>query len=229
MLIGAHSKIKAINKSTGGLFSCFNYIFLTKPLNFPWINAVASPHCVFVRGCFRERVCVLMLHGYEAAVLHLLQVHEDLEGISDGYVVRQPPHPKWQEPSKSCSHGLALTWEEVLRGSGEAATWGSCVWILMEMLVSVESEKERGPPPSAVHSWCLVKRGCCPGRAVSYMWYFLTSSRSTHRAFPYPDAAAILWEVAEYNLCIFVQEEEEDPFYHEQKLSYANSSRLAIL
>lgn len=43
------------------------------------------------------------------------QVHEDLEGVSGGYTARQPP------PHKILLLGSALTWEEAVRGSGEAA------------------------------------------------------------------------------------------------------------
>ena len=72
------------------------------------------------------------------------------------------------------------------------------------------------------------EEGTLTGKGCQLYVVFLMSSLSTGRVFPYPNAAGILWKVAEYNLGIFIQE-EEDTFCHGQKTSHANYSRLAIL
>lgn len=89
MLIWLHGKRKVINRSVGGLFICFNYIFPAKPLNFSWIYAVASPHSVFVL----------------------------YKGGSGGSISRQSAPPSDRsplDPAPVVACGLGLTWEEAL-------------------------------------------------------------------------------------------------------------------
>lgn len=76
MVIWACSKIKTINKGKRGLFNCFNYIFLAEPLNFPWIYAVASLHCVSVQWCSRNSVPASTT-WVQSGTAAYMQVHED--------------------------------------------------------------------------------------------------------------------------------------------------------
>lgn len=198
MLIWAHGKLKAINKSTGCLFSCFNYVFLTKPLNFSWINPVVFLHCAFVQCCSRKRVCVLMLHRYRAAELQIRRytriwrasVLATLPGSSHSPNDRSPlnPAPTGQLWLGKRHSGVA---------GGSRNMWGSSVW----MPVGISVEKESGPvrispQPSPLHTWCLVKRGPWPGRSVSYTWYFWHLLAGLSHI--------LMWDEAEYNLSIFL-------------------------
>lgn len=57
---------------------------------------------------------------------------------------------------------------------------------------------------------------------------FLKPSYSTSKIFPYSDAAAFLWKVAQCNLGIVLGKEENRPRHRQKKMSDASYSRLLV-